>query len=1217
MDPFAEIGLAANIVAFVDFGFKLLSTARSIHESTSGVSKINSDLSSKALQLQRLATDLEVTKPISALSEKERSLLGIAAECKSVSADLERLLNKLKAKDPKSKRQAFRAAIHDMWKKDEKSDLEHRLSRCRDQLTLELLNLTRSESIDRLNKIIEHGQANKNELQSLTRNIESLRLGSHVTCLGSEAVDQIRSLLNLSNEAILKVRQARILDGLRFEMMNERFEDIEEAHNKTFDWIFDGGIDTVTDSDSGSYESDSTDETKSEGNGDNDDDLEGDGNYDANLANDQGGRRTMNEDRELVSTESSSTASSLGAYAQGLAENTIDGATIDGAQHRKVDFGDDASFEWFDIPRVEENTASTKSDAESAAESDAESDEGPAGSPGSLPALSVVRTDQDGQNAVAEARDTFITWLEQGTGIFYISGKPGSGKSTLMKYLTRHHKTRTHLEVWAGKKKLVVGKFFFWKPGSTLQKNLKGLVRQLLHCLLAECPGLIPLAFPLQWEESIHMENIHIEHHECKKAFEKLISTNEAIREHRFTLFIDGLDEFEGNHADLIRQLFAWFNQTDNVKLCISSREWAIFQDAFQYCPKFRLHDLTRSDIQHFVEDRLREMHLVSLTYEVKGEKEGVDGDDDGRNRSSTDLATKLGNAIVEESDGVFLWVTLVLRHVENGVANGDRIKDLMRLIRSLPTELEPMFQQLLDSVPPNNRRLAYGMLSMAHFCLPYDSRVFLMQYSFMEKYVEDKNFAMNSDVKQFTAKENRQSLERARKRIYGVCKGLLELRQAHRVTSELSNKLGSVVHLTHRSITEFLESQHFKEKMDSELHDFDPFDAYCQTWLGQLKRARFTKSYISSYISPPIAGRPLGPEGINSSQYQTTFNYMPFAYSEEPSLRQDLEMKILQYTDFGNPKLILRFLEFLNNTYHVLVDLKWLTTCKLVPRNNGSWHPPVKYDLDNVVVLACIQLGFHEYLLSIRSELIECHISIWPIMFDIENQRSPESSSRLVKTLRVLFDHGASEPDCPLPSKREPGFHTLLIQWCTRVSEYNARLAVIAFMLYQGANPRFTIVIGKPKYQYKTSKRIYFLVCFKSVRLVLNTGYIYEEETERQPGTSENISFLSADSSTLDIISTYGRRIDLKALVSIWFPDHCNVLQQVIDWILELGVPVDTHHRAQLQSLFGLQLRPLFDERDPNYPGWKTGLTSWPNLLFQTARSLAEELFERVAEED
>jgi Cdc6-like AAA superfamily ATPase len=48
------------------------------------------------------------------------------------------------------------------------------------------------------------------------------------------------------------------------------------------------------------------------------------------------------------------------------------------------------------------------------------------------------------------SRDSFINWLSSGSGIFHITGKLGSGKSTLMKFLCSKRRTKTELEKWAG-----------------------------------------------------------------------------------------------------------------------------------------------------------------------------------------------------------------------------------------------------------------------------------------------------------------------------------------------------------------------------------------------------------------------------------------------------------------------------------------------------------------------------------------------------------------------------------------------------------------------------------------------------------------------------------------------------------------------------------------------------------------------------------------------
>jgi hypothetical protein len=56
----------------------------------------------------------------------------------------------------------------------------------------------------------------------------------------------------------------------------------------------------------------------------------------------------------------------------------------------------------------------------------------------------------DNDQGVRRAGELFTTWLKFGSGIFHVSGKLGSGKSTLMKFLCEHPDTKLKLAEWAG-----------------------------------------------------------------------------------------------------------------------------------------------------------------------------------------------------------------------------------------------------------------------------------------------------------------------------------------------------------------------------------------------------------------------------------------------------------------------------------------------------------------------------------------------------------------------------------------------------------------------------------------------------------------------------------------------------------------------------------------------------------------------------------------------
>lgn len=65
----------------------------------------------------------------------------------------------------------------------------------------------------------------------------------------------------------------------------------------------------------------------------------------------------------------------------------------------------------------------------------------------------------------------------------------------------------------------------------------------------------------------------------------------------KICFLIDGLDELVGDHEELSR-LFKEVIQSRNIKACLSSRPWVIFEQFFRKCPSSRLENLTYRDIE-------------------------------------------------------------------------------------------------------------------------------------------------------------------------------------------------------------------------------------------------------------------------------------------------------------------------------------------------------------------------------------------------------------------------------------------------------------------------------------------------------------------------------------------------------------------------------------------------------------------------------------------
>ncbi|EWY89887.1 hypothetical protein FOYG_07532 [Fusarium oxysporum NRRL 32931] len=62
--------------------------------------------------------------------------------------------------------------------------------------------------------------------------------------------------------------------------------------------------------------------------------------------------------------------------------------------------------------------------------------------------LSEDTQDSDAETTDDPGFDSFADWLESDLNVFWVSGKPASGKSSLMKFLAFNHQTVDHLKTW-------------------------------------------------------------------------------------------------------------------------------------------------------------------------------------------------------------------------------------------------------------------------------------------------------------------------------------------------------------------------------------------------------------------------------------------------------------------------------------------------------------------------------------------------------------------------------------------------------------------------------------------------------------------------------------------------------------------------------------------------------------------------------------------------
>ncbi|KAF2177486.1 hypothetical protein K469DRAFT_603169, partial [Zopfia rhizophila CBS 207.26] len=421
---------------------------------------------------------------------------------------------------------------------------------------------------------------------------------------------------------------------------------------------------------------------------------------------------------------------------------------------------------------------------------------------------------------------SFIDWLEkQEKGLYWITGKAGSGKSTLMKYLYNDARTIALLKNWASPSKLITAAFFFRNSGSNMQMSMMGILQSLLFQVLKSVPSSVALVFPERWEAyTLFGEDIYPwSWQELVNALKLLVV--EMKSDTKFCFFIDGLDEFDGNPSDVTDLLLDLVALAPNLKICTASRPWANFEDAFKGRPNLLLQDLTYPDIQAYVDTKF---HANAGFVELE-EREP---------RYARELLTQ----VALKAEGVFLWVNLVVRSLLTGLTNGDRVSDLQSRLDQLPPRLEDLFRKILDNLDPFYLEHASQLFQLARA-----SRVSptLLCLSLADE--EDPEYCFRTAVKPITNSDKLSRSRNMKRRLNSRCKGLLEVAS---VSTSLHMANQKVQYL-HRTVKDFLETPAvWSWIVGSNSTPFDPHLSLCRSFLLQLKGLDATSLQIDSFWS-------------------------------------------------------------------------------------------------------------------------------------------------------------------------------------------------------------------------------------------------------------------------------------------------------------------------------------------------------------------------------
>ena len=385
--------------------------------------------------------------------------------------------------------------------------------------------------------------------------------------------------------------------------------------------------------------------------------------------------------------------------------------------------------------------------------------------------------------------DNFSQWLAKGEGIYWLSGKPGSGKSTLMSYVYQDDRTPKLLRVWVGEKKILTPCYFFWSAGSTLQKSSEGLLRSLLFQILQRWPDMVLLSLN---DDSIsdfsrgnqpdHPPLTVWTKQRLYKTFQRVITEVQKIC--RICIFIDGLDETSDDPNTAISVIQTMLSA--DLKVCLASRRDHPYADAFDTCAKLRLQDLTERDIENYVWDKMKLLLENGSQYHV----------------------SNIVRSLVRKAQGIFLWINLVIKTLITGLTNEDSLEQLQSRIDSMPSEIEALYARMLSNI-----NQAHHQEAVLFFQLALPGREKSLLNITLALYVE------SDDKIDLTIDRARSFIDRTRKRVPIVCAGLLEIQFKDTDQGENWNSFQegqTVLSLPHR----FASSTELKELSYADRHE-------------------------------------------------------------------------------------------------------------------------------------------------------------------------------------------------------------------------------------------------------------------------------------------------------------------------------------------------------------------------------------------------------------
>ena len=367
-----------------------------------------------------------------------------------------------------------------------------------------------------------------------------------------------------------------------------------------------------------------------------------------------------------------------------------------------------------------------------------------------------------------------MDWLSSSEGLYWISGKPGSGKSTLIDYLAHNNRTKLALQQYRPTEWIVLRFFFDFRGGKGVTNSFEGLLRSLLYQLIREMPQVDVLGLDDSedysfsgWPEQSLRSAMRRSLEDVKKGV---------------CILVDGLDEYEGSVLELIQFLESLAmnenSQENSVKICVSSRPEPVPSQFLQHLPQLSMSDHNTSGIQAYCSLTLGELEPVVL--------EGLD-------------VSEITQTIAERAEGVFLWARFALDQLIQGHSSAENLEEILLRLRSIPSELEEVYDRMLRRMEPLAKKECMVMLQLVCFA----KRSLLWQEHLVATEIAmGKDFVISEHIRGDEDLANASKLYSTRaKRLRAKAVGLLEF-------VDDGSQQDFTVRLIHKSVSTYLDQK-------------------------------------------------------------------------------------------------------------------------------------------------------------------------------------------------------------------------------------------------------------------------------------------------------------------------------------------------------------------------------------------------------------------------